>query len=200
MQDTFVAMTWRFKVALPASWDGPVDVIERPWKSTFLFWIFQAFISDGWRYLEAQCRFYKSRSLGGWLVLLDTNRNWIAPPSRQASIGFQDLKFLCFWDHGFDSQGLDVDFFEIYSPRKLTCQWKVTIFDRRYIFKWLGFCRCHLSFCVFDFYFSFDLLRLFCWGWGCPGSNPSSPERTEMSSDRFRNCPGESSGGYHVSP
>ena len=37
MQDTFVAMTWRFKVALPASWDGPVDVIERPWKSTFLF-------------------------------------------------------------------------------------------------------------------------------------------------------------------
>ena len=35
----------------------------------------------------------------------------MASPSRQASIGFQDLKFVVFSIVVFDSQGLDVDIF-----------------------------------------------------------------------------------------
>ena len=33
----------------------------------------------------------------------------------------------------------------VYSPRKLTWQWKITILNRGYIFKWLFF-HCHVSF------------------------------------------------------
>ena len=32
-----------------------------------------------------------------------------------------------------------------FPPRKLTCQWKINILNRRYIFKWLVF-PCHVSF------------------------------------------------------
>ena len=58
----------------------------------------------------------------------------MAGPSGPVFVRFQDLKFVAFstMDHGFDSQGLDVDFFWIYSPESITmASWKITIFDRR---------------------------------------------------------------------
>ncbi len=38
-----------------------------------------------------------------------------------------------------------VDKTVVLHPWKLTWQWKITMFNRRYIFKWLFFC-CHVSF------------------------------------------------------
>ena len=51
----------------------------------------------------------------------------------------------------------------IYTPRKLTWQWKITLFNRRYIFKWLEFSICHVSFlgCTY----AYRLISLFILLW-----------------------------------
>ena len=110
--DVKVTLTGKSKVALPASWDGPGDVMGRVGREAlehFFFCMlsshfvfsdaFSQMVGDTQRlYLQL----YKSMIFGV---------HWIASPSRQASIGFQDLKFVVFGIVVFDPQVLDVDFF-----------------------------------------------------------------------------------------
>ena len=122
--------------------------------SHFVF--FRRFFSDGWRYLDAQCRFYISICLDIFGVVgvvgYESSLNSIA-------FWFQDLKV---WMLKLLDSPPQQNYRTAYQ-RKITC------------FKCLGFPVVILV----SVGFSFDLLRLSCSG--CPGSSPSSPERKEVS-------------------
>ena len=177
--DARVAMTWRFKVALPASWDGPVDVVGRVGRQALEKHVFHdlcmlsshSVFSDAFSQMVGDTQrlylqFYEAIYLWrGWLVFVgyESSLNGIAFWASFSTMICWPSSFGCWivW---------------IQPHRKPTWKWKITFF------KWLGFPVVILVFRGFSIWFvEILLLRLF-------GSNPSSSWK-EISSPLLQKLP-----------